>query len=122
MKIRPVKGSCAGVVEVIGSGIICDRAFDYFRAEMARCLSDAPSYVLRMDTAVMALARVPHVGEYRSYVCSRVAAMVVQRDQYDFWVEYCEKLASVGYPRNVFTACRKSQAYAFAELQAREFV
>ena len=114
-----MKNSKSGVLEIILTGIICRSIGEHFRPLIVSALESAPTFVLRMDAAVVTYGPSGTSWEPLQPSKSCGAAWVVPADRYDLWHSYAQTQSKLGCVRNVFIPSSLARAYQYAECQAR---
>ena len=110
--------SRSGLVEANYSGPITLAAFDVLRREVLRDTGPAPAVVLRLDKSLSLMSTPPLIPDGTYAPNSPSGAVVVRRDQYDFWLAYNRELViRTGVKRVVFLDSQLTLAYQWAERQ-----
>jgi len=108
-----------GMCEAVYTGPMTEEAFDTLRTEALQASVKATSFVVRLDRALILMpdANQVHANSYPKD--APAGALIVRRDQFEFWAEYVRKLASFGVCRSLWLEETANQAYLWADLQSR---
>lgn len=117
--LADVSAPARGVCEIRYRGVLTRPTFERMRADVLQAVSDAGALVLRMDRALMAIGQL-EVGAPDEYGHNPApGAVVVNRDQVEFWADYSSQIARKGVMRAVFLDSQLELARHWAVRHAR---